>query len=112
YILFPQELAQADPDSEHVSAVATKVREAISATDKTYIGQLNHLINGEPDMSTRMHINFIKYKSVLSVTNISRLNHYELDFGGGIPRMVHPAPNSILNILEVMTCHPDIGGYK
>ncbi|KAJ2546459.1 hypothetical protein EV175_005594 [Coemansia sp. RSA 1933] len=112
YILFPQELAQADPDSEHVSAVATKVREAISATDKTYIGQLNHLINSEPDMSIRMNINFIKYKSVLSVTNFSRLGYYELDFGGGIPRMVHFAPNSLLNIVEVMRCHPDIGGYK
>ncbi|KAJ2552506.1 hypothetical protein EV175_003285 [Coemansia sp. RSA 1933] len=112
YIICPQTLTQADSDPENVLAVATIVREAMSSTDKTYIGQSNHLINREPDMYMRLATGYLKYKSSLAVTNVSMFDQYGLDFGAGIPRLIRSASQAFMNYIEVMPCHPDIGGYE
>ncbi|KAJ2543155.1 hypothetical protein EV175_006001 [Coemansia sp. RSA 1933] len=112
YVLCPSALTQAGLDPENVLAIATPVREVISSTNKTYIGQFNHLINSEPDMYLRLNMCYYKYKSLLVVTNVSKFDQYKLDFGAGIPHLIRPSLQSFVNAILVMSSHPDIGGYE
>ncbi|KAJ1887480.1 hypothetical protein LPJ81_006506, partial [Coemansia sp. IMI 209127] len=100
------------PDPENVSAIAAIIRNAMSSMDKRYAGQLNHLMNSKPDMCMRMALGLLDYKNSLIVTNVSKFGFYETDFGAGIPRLVRPTLRTLPNVVVVMPCHPDIGGYE
>ncbi|KAJ1801594.1 hypothetical protein LPJ59_000159 [Coemansia sp. RSA 2399] len=111
-IAFPRALVQADADPENVSAIATMIRNAMSSMDKRYAGQLNHMMNSKADMCMRVAVGLNDYKNALTVTNIGKLGLYETDFGAGIPRLVRPTLRALPNVVVLMPCHPDIGGYE
>ncbi|KAJ1799860.1 hypothetical protein LPJ59_001528 [Coemansia sp. RSA 2399] len=111
HVLCSQALVQAENNPENIAAVATNIREAISATDKKYIGQLNSLINRESDSYMRLITNFRKYENILTISNVSKAGYYAVDFGAGIPRLFRPTFRVSSNAIFIMPCHPDIGGY-
>ncbi|KAJ2759787.1 hypothetical protein H4S06_002058 [Coemansia sp. BCRC 34490] len=45
------------------------------------------------------------------MTNQSRFDHYGVDFGAGIPKIVRHAPHAFTDTVYVMPVHPETGGY-
>ncbi|KAJ1667692.1 hypothetical protein IW140_001250 [Coemansia sp. RSA 1813] len=111
YITCSQALVQAENNLENISAVATNIKDAISTTDKKYIGQLNNLINSESDSHMRLITNCRKYENIITISNVSKASYYEMDFGSGTPSLVRPTFRVTSNSVFIMPCHSDIGGY-
>ncbi|KAJ2662896.1 hypothetical protein IWW48_001604 [Coemansia sp. RSA 1200] len=104
-------LVLADIVTESLAVVATSIRSAIAATDKGYVGQINHLINSVSDSHMRLVTSYHKYKNRVTVSNVSKYNCYGLDFGTGTPSLVRPVLSVALNSVFIMPGHPDVGGY-
>ncbi|KAJ2557711.1 hypothetical protein EV175_001180 [Coemansia sp. RSA 1933] len=111
HVLCAQAFVQAENKPENIAAVASIIREAISTTDKNYIGQMNSLINRESDSYMRLIANFRKYENSLTISNTSKAGYYDIDFGAGIPCLFRPVFRVSTNAIFVMPCHPDIGGF-
>ncbi|KAJ2396120.1 hypothetical protein GGI23_004033 [Coemansia sp. RSA 2559] len=109
-VLCPHELVQGKNYLESLSKIATELRNILLATDEKFVGQFNFLMNSESDMFMRVVLKYRKQNSI-TVSNVSKTGYYEIDFGAGIPCLVRPIFRATPNLISVMPCHPDIGGY-
>ncbi|KAJ1734591.1 hypothetical protein LPJ72_002276 [Coemansia sp. Benny D160-2] len=103
---FKQELTD-----KALSDLALKVHQVISSVNEQVIGQFGFLQNKEPDGFMWSLVGYAWERNKLVMTNQSRFDHYGVDFGAGIPKIVRHAPHAFTDTVYVMPVHPETGGY-
>ncbi|KAJ2609844.1 hypothetical protein EV177_004261 [Coemansia sp. RSA 1804] len=103
---FKQELTD-----KALSDLALKVHQVISSVNEQVIGQFGFLQNKEPDGFMWPLVGYAWERNKLVMTNQSRFDHYGVDFGAGIPKIVRHAPHAFTDTVYVMPVHPATGGY-
>ncbi|KAJ2400650.1 hypothetical protein GGI23_001903 [Coemansia sp. RSA 2559] len=111
-IVVPPELIQTGPTAEALSAIALRMRQAISTADEQYAGQVGTLLDKETDSYMWSVLCYVRTGSKLVLSNQSRFAHYDVDFGAGIPSMVRHAPHAFTDVVFIMPANPSIGGYE
>ncbi|KAJ2513723.1 hypothetical protein H4217_006169 [Coemansia sp. RSA 1939] len=109
-VLLPTEAVQAEPSVPNLLAIASEIRKSLLSMDTEYVGQLNYLLNKEPDTHMRLAIHNAQFKNRIMVSCISKVGHYSLDFGDGTPLLARPLFRSYPNTVFIMPSHPDLGG--
>ncbi|KAJ2533057.1 hypothetical protein EV175_007106 [Coemansia sp. RSA 1933] len=84
----------------------------VNMADAKYIGQYTNLINKEPDGFMRQVNGLSKYRHRLIVSNQISFNHYDVDFGVGIPVLVRLAIISFPHSAFIMPSRPGDDGYE
>ncbi|KAJ2657628.1 hypothetical protein IWW48_004434 [Coemansia sp. RSA 1200] len=112
-ITVPLDLVVADPVPSALAKVSGYIRSAVNDTGAEYICQLGHLANKKSESYMQILLGLLGYKYNLITSNQALFNHYNVDFGMGIPVLVRPALLSFPNSVLIMPGRPDAGkGYE
>ncbi|KAJ2761783.1 hypothetical protein H4S06_001024 [Coemansia sp. BCRC 34490] len=112
FVTVPLELITADPDASALARIAGHIRDGVNATDAEYICQVGHLVSKRPEGYVQFFMGLIEYKYNMVVSSQVLFDHYDVDFGMGIPVLVRPAHLSFPNSILIMPCYPGTDGYE
>ncbi|KAJ1737269.1 hypothetical protein LPJ72_000640 [Coemansia sp. Benny D160-2] len=110
--MFPETLVYVEPTDEALSALALIIHEVVASSDEKVYSQLGYLAESKADNYLRMGFGTWTCKKKLLTSNHSRLGHYEVDFGAGIPSLVRHGPQVSTDVAYVMATNPKVGGYE
>ncbi|KAJ2558626.1 hypothetical protein EV175_000698 [Coemansia sp. RSA 1933] len=108
----PLRLIETDPEPKTLAGIAVNVRETVSRADAKCIGQHLNLLSRESDGYLRKLAGLHGCKYVLVVSNLVGFDHYDVDFGAGIPTLVRPTLLSFTNAIHIMPCGPGDDAYE
>ncbi|KAJ2540051.1 hypothetical protein EV175_006276 [Coemansia sp. RSA 1933] len=108
----PLRLIETDPEPKTLAGIAANIRETVSRADAKCIGQHLNLLNRESDGYLRKLAGLPGCKYVVVVSNLAGFDHYDVDFGTGIPTLVRPALLSFTNSIHIMPCRQGDDAYE
>ncbi|KAJ2753079.1 hypothetical protein GGI19_003380 [Coemansia pectinata] len=93
-----------------LALVARRVRQLVSHVDAPYIAQLLDMLNSDPSrFMCPLAQDITRMPAVVS--NQSRFEFYNADFGSGIPAWVSPIEIQFPHYVSIIPVHPLAGGY-
>ncbi|KAJ2396266.1 hypothetical protein GGI23_003979 [Coemansia sp. RSA 2559] len=111
-VVVPLEFVETDVTPKSLTAVASRIRQAVAGMSKRSIGQHYTLLNNSSDAFIRAMLYCNKFKYRQMVSNHTRFEHYSVNFGAGIPDLIRPATLAFPDVVFVMPCHPDTDAYE
>ncbi|KAJ2748952.1 hypothetical protein GGI19_005897, partial [Coemansia pectinata] len=94
-----------------LALVARRVRQLVSHVDAPYIAQLLGMLNSDPlHFTCPLAQDITRMPGVVS--NRSRFEFYNGDFGSGIPAWVDPIEIPFPLYEAIIPVHPSTGGYR
>ncbi|KAJ1734882.1 hypothetical protein LPJ72_002149 [Coemansia sp. Benny D160-2] len=105
------DVVDVEPTDEALSVLALKIHELAKSADEKYYSQLKGFLERKPDNYLRAMFSDSGSNYALLMSNHTRIPHYNVDFGAGIPALVHEGPHAANELVFVMPAHPSVGGY-
>ncbi|PIA13754.1 hypothetical protein COEREDRAFT_99348 [Coemansia reversa NRRL 1564] len=106
----PIDMLQGSITSEMIAKVASTIRLATDSVDHQYISNYFKAVNAEPDCFIRATFYGTAPPAKLIASNHTRLAHYQIDFGWGIPAWANPLEAAAPNLCYVLPAHPSKDG--
>ncbi|KAJ2763532.1 hypothetical protein H4S06_000010 [Coemansia sp. BCRC 34490] len=105
------DVVNVEPTDEALSVLALKIHELVKSADEQYFSQLKGFLERKPDNYLRKLFGASRSNYSLLVSSHTSFPHYNVDFGAGIPALVHKGPHTTNEVVYVMPAHPSVGGY-
>ncbi|KAJ1953582.1 hypothetical protein GGI12_005983 [Dipsacomyces acuminosporus] len=96
---------------ESLARIALRVRELVDYIDSKYVGSLLDTLESSPTFHTQSLGTCLKY-SDLTITNHTRLEMYNANFGDGVQQWSSSAPWMKANIVFIQPCPPGKTGVN
>ncbi|KAJ2797535.1 hypothetical protein H4R20_005146 [Coemansia guatemalensis] len=106
----PIDMLQGPVTPEMIAKVASSIRLATDSVDLQYISDYVKAVNAEPDCFVRGTFYGAAPPAKLVASNHTRLGHYQIDFGWGIPAWANPLEAAAPNLCYVLPAHPSQDG--
>ncbi|KAJ2617197.1 hypothetical protein H4S08_000412 [Coemansia sp. RSA 1365] len=95
---------------EMIAKVASTIRLTTDSVDSQYISSYFNAVNAESDCFIRPTFYGAAPPAKLIASNHTRLGHYQIDFGWGIPTWANPLEAAAPNLCYVLPAHPSKDG--
>ncbi|KAJ2557710.1 hypothetical protein EV175_001179 [Coemansia sp. RSA 1933] len=108
---FPQDLVNTEPTDKALATLATSIHEAVAAIDESFVSQIGHLLEKEPDSYMRFALGSMNQKPNMIISSQIRFAHYDVDFGAGIPSLCRMAPCAFPDVAFILPGNTSERGY-
>ncbi|ORX65843.1 hypothetical protein DL89DRAFT_270564 [Linderina pennispora] len=85
---------------------ATRVRRSVASVMPPYVSEYFDMVNSRPRCFTRRLVYISRNRGAGMVSNMSRQDHYLIDFGGGTPSFAATIPIIGANNVYIFRCPP------
>ncbi|KAJ1718344.1 hypothetical protein LPJ61_006681, partial [Coemansia biformis] len=89
-----------------LALAANAARRGTNGVDKGYIHTYSSAIAENPDSALRPFVYCCKPPAHLAITNHSRIDHYSIDFGWGVPAWAHVIEDTINSLCYICPAPP------